>query len=141
MKTERLDLGDFDPERFGGQWVEIKQYRTLGDAKRIEMAGIVLGGAEMVNGVMRPKIDSLDITEQEIAPLLVSIVAWSLRDEDSQPLEVNRENVLDLHADLAEWLLARIEAFYSGQERTAGEGKTSAESSTAPSRPVESPAS
>ncbi len=141
MKAERIDLGEFDAERFGGEWVDLKPFRTLGDDKQIETAGIVLGGAAMVDGELVPTIAKLDIIEQEIAPLLVSITAWSLRDEDSQPIAVDREGVLGLHADLGAWLLKRIEAFYSGQERGAGEGKTSAESSTAPLRAVESPAS
>ena len=139
--TERIELGEFDVERFGGQWVEIKRHRTLGDTKQIEMAGITLGATELVDREIHATIESLDITEQEIAPLLVSIVAWSLRNEDSQPLEVNRENVLDLHNDLAEWLLEQIAAHYASQERTAEQGKTSAGASTAPSLPVESSAS
>lgn len=114
--THRLEI----PPELGGGWVEIKEKRSWADVKRIESAAAV--GHRDDTGEMTFTFPAL---EMGIAQLECSVVRWSLQDENGSAIPPNRGGFVheDFSAEMGDWLLTSISAYYEAQvqaKRAAG---------------------
>lgn len=108
------------PEELGGGWADIKARMSLADKTRLQMPGISVGAAFDGNGELTANVQTFDFLENQLAPLWVALVAWSLVDDVGAPLPVSREGVLSdaLPADVGEYLLEQVKEYYASSGRT-----------------------
>lgn len=119
MDLHRINLEEFDKERFAGQWVDIKTRRSYGDSLRISAA--LFSGS---NG-------SADFYAGAMARLDRAIEAWSedlpkLPARDPERLSPERQVAFaELDEDLGVWMLNEINARYEAHLRSEADTKGS----------------
>lgn len=126
--THRIELADFNEDRYAGGFVDIHDRRGWADQQKIEGKGlraIPMSGSDLDN--LNADNIELEITlyGRGLEVLRTAVVAWSLTDAEGQPLPANARgfNHADFPPDVGEWIVERIDAFYAAQRRTEEEAK------------------
>ena len=116
-----IDMGDW-ADAWTGQTITVRPYRTYAASTRIEQAR-----AEMKTEVKRNRrrrdTDDVEVrtavTPLDFAAAVVeeSVISWTLRGVDGQPLTADRAGLLSHHAPavLVDCAIDAIEEFYDGQ--------------------------
>ena len=108
------------PQELGGGWADIKARLSLADKVRLQMPGISVGASFDGSGELTANVETFDFIENQLAPLWVALVSWSLLDDDGAPLSASREGVLSdaLPADVGEYLLEQVKEYYASTARS-----------------------
>ena len=109
--THRIDLAEFDAERYPDGSVEIRERLSWKQRTDFDMAGLTTDA----RGVFRAVgLNSAQIWDRVVRQMEIAIVRWSL------PLPVDRSGFEheDFEAELGDWLLARIRVHFDSQRRT-----------------------
>jgi len=111
----RLDLGD-------GQWAEIKEQITYGEAQRL--SGAMLRTVKTAAGDNEVGVD---FARYAVLKLQTWLVDWSLRDEADKPVPLSPAAIENLTPEAAEALNAAIDAHVA--ERAAGKATSTSNGS------------
>lgn len=129
--VERINLGDFDAERYPAGWVDVRTKRGFHVERKIRDAQMKI--------VPKPGVDLDELSASTVdlifdgadagtRTLEAHVIAWTLTDDAGAALPVSRAGFEseDFDADLGEWLIERIEEIVKAHRRsksvTAGVG-------------------
>jgi hypothetical protein len=112
--THRIELKEFDGS---DNWVDIKSEMSNATRTRIKEAAVTLAG---VNGDLSLVFNAtVNLTETRIRLFEGTIVDWSLKasDDDPMPMPRNRTTYTDvLTGDVADFLDGAISAYYEARK-------------------------
>ena len=103
MEVHRLEI----PDELGGGWVDIR--KSTGWKTRVDITGKAIAAV----GEDAPALE-FGIAEA-IEKFLAYIVAWSLVDDDGEPVEVTREFIEsdDFDGEIGGFILREADAWYA----------------------------
>ena len=133
MDIKRINLEDFDDDRYPGGWVDVKEKRPYSAARKIESAALRVvpqSGSDFDNLSTSTVEFAVDNLAQGLAVLEWHVVAWSLTDDEGVAIQPNVSGFMheDFDDDLGEWLTAQIDTIVDSRRRS--------KSRLAESRPV-----
>ena len=124
--AHRIELETFDPERFAGQWVDIKAELSFYEAAEWDAGLDAITPTVLSNGAAgNVSLGRISPADQDAHKLGLALVAWSLVDRDGGPLPPTQQGVKspDFPGGVGHWILAQAAEHYNAGARSAEDRK------------------